>query len=163
MKKTDFRFTYTEFSNTGELSAELAELVIRATEIAQKSYSPYSEFGVGAAVLLGSGEIVTGNNQENSAYPSGMCAERVALYHAVSQNPGAVIKSVAITAFRKGEMTEEPVYPCGACRQVMLEYSHRQKEPVQVIFAGKSRIQIVRDATDLLPLSFNREMLKGGR
>ena len=110
---------------------------------------------MGAAVLLDNGQIVTGSNQENAAYPSGLCAERVAIFYAQSLYPKAKVVSIAITASVNGEQCDTPTYPCGACRQVLSETETRGGAPVKVIIAGKSLLQKVSDISSLLPFTFD--------
>ena len=159
VKQKKISFQYSEFNSENELNSDLKELAISARKIAKKAYSPYSKFKVGAAVLLENGKIITGNNQENSAYPSGICAERVALFYAGAQNPDIPVKAIAIIAFNHQEETEYPVYPCGACRQVIIESQQRSKKPIQLLFMGKKLIHLVENASHLLPLEFDKDSL----
>ena len=154
MIKKQITIEVTEFRSLSELSATDQKLVRKAREIVSQSYSPYSGFSVGAAVLLENGEIITGNNQENAAYPSGICAERTAVYYAGAQYPGVPVLSIAITASSKGRFTNKPASPCGACRQVLLEARNRGGKPLKVILAGEEKIEIISDARDLLPIPF---------
>jgi len=132
-----------------------------AKEMTQKAYAPYSEFFVGAAVLLENGEVITGSNQENGAYPSGLCAERVAVFAASAMFPGIQMKVIAVSAKTTHLKIEEPVSPCGACRQVLLEYEVLQKAPIRVLLAkDDGKILIVEKVHDLLPLSFSGNDLK---
>ncbi|TVR72545.1 MAG: cytidine deaminase [Marinilabiliales bacterium] len=152
--------TVSEYESADELAEKFRELVIRARQIAQSAYIPYSGFGVGAALLLEDGAIITGNNQENAAYPSGNCAERIALYYANSQFPEKSVIALAISGIDKnGERVELPIYPCGACRQVMLETETRFGNKIKLFFDGKSRIQSVGSAREILPLSFDKNAL----
>ncbi len=105
--------------------------------------------------MLDNGEIVTGNNQENAAYPSGICAERTAIFYANAQYPEQSIKTLAVAVFTNGEYAENPVTPCGSCRQVMLETENRYNTPMRVIMTGEKQIYIVNSVKDLLPLSFD--------
>lgn len=159
MKQKKISFQYTEFTSEKELSSELKELANSAKIIAKTAYSPYSKFNVGAAILLENGKIITGSNQENSAYPSGLCAERVALFYANSQYPDIAIKAIAIIAFHNKKELDQPVYPCGACRQVISESQSRQKKPIQVLFLGKKLIHYIENASNLLPLEFDKNSL----
>ena len=145
--------------DSNEISAEDKNLISEAIEITKNAYSPYSNFSVGAALLLENGEIITGTNQENAAYPSGLCAERVALFYANSRFPNAAVKTLAVVAKTPQSIVEEPVPPCGACRQVMVETEMRFKKPMKIILIGKNSIQIMENAKQLLPLSFDKEML----
>lgn len=129
------------------------ELCRKAVEASAKSYSIYSEFAVGAAVLLADGEIISGNNQENAAYPSGICAERTALFYAGATYPEVPVKVIAIAACYKGVPREEFVPPCGACRQVMAEVIKRYGEDFDVIMIGQKESVVIK-ASALLPFSF---------
>jgi len=158
-KKNNF-FNYYSYQNQNELPELYRNLLKEASLAAEKAYAPYSHFYVGAALLLDNGEIVTGNNQENAAYPSGLCAERVALFFANAHYPSAIIKALAITAFYDDKkMVSEPITPCGSCRQVILESQLRQKEPITLILMGKEKIYVIEDASLLLPLNFNKDLL----
>jgi cytidine deaminase len=137
-----------------ELDAVEKKLVDAAKEAAGGAYAPYSHFRVGAAVLLANQEIVAGNNQENVAFPSGLCAERTALFYANSRFPDTAVDAVAVAAFADGDFTDEPVSPCGACRQVILETENRYRHPVKIVLFGKSAVYVVDRITDLLPLAF---------
>jgi len=141
--------------NYEELLSEEKFIVDKAKEATFRAYSPYSKFKVGAAALLMNGEIVTGNNQENVAFPSGLCAERTALFYAHSQYPDEAVKALAIAAYTEGDFLNRPISPCGACRQVMLETEMRFKQPVKIILYGKKEILIVESIKDLLPLAFD--------
>ena len=154
MKERALRIHLAEYEQLDELPELQAKLVTSAIEAAKKAYAPYSAFKVGAAALLRNGEIITGNNQENAAYPSGLCAERVAIFYAGSQYPDIPVDALAITAIREGSIQEEPVSPCGGCRQVLLEKENLGKSPMQVILYGSKRIQVLNRASDLLPLPF---------
>jgi cytidine deaminase len=148
------------FPNRTELPVKEADLLEIAHEAAKHAYAPYSRFKVGAAVLLGNGHIVSGNNQENAVYPSGMCAERVALFYAAAQFPETPIAKIAITAIGHEKSTNQPVPPCGSCRQALLEYEMKFGEPIEIIMAGeKGEVFIAKSAADLLPLSFNSDFL----
>jgi len=138
-----------------ELNKTEKILVNAAKEALKNAYAPYSQFQVGAAILLKNNEIVCGNNQENAAYPSGLCAERTALFYANAKYPDQAVDTIAIAAFTNGAYTEQPITPCGACRQVILEAQNRYKHPVRIILYGEKEIYIVEKITDLLPLSFN--------
>ena len=137
-----------------ELSDSDKQLSGTAKEATKRSYAPYSHFNVGAAVLLEDGTIVAGSNQENAAYPSGLCAERTALFHAGSQYPDKAITTLAIAASNSEGFTELPVTPCGACRQVLLETEMRYKRPIRVLMYGTAFVYEILGTKDLLPLSF---------
>ena len=122
--------------------------------------APYSHFKVGAAILLENGEVVTGNNQENAAYPSGMCAERVAIWSAASKYPKIAVKKVAIAVKSGNKKIDKPVAPCGACRQSLLEYEIKQKAPIEVFFMGEiGNVIKANSLQDLLPFSFDQSFL----
>lgn len=148
-------FKYSEYTSKEELGIENARLIDIAIDAQKSSYSPYSKFRVGAALLLDNGEIIQGSNQENGAYPSGLCAERVALFYAGTKFPGIAIKTIAISASFNGQLTNEPVPPCGACRQVMIESRNIGKKPLKVILVGKEKIYEIEDTTFLLPFNFS--------
>ncbi|MBR0310277.1 MAG: cytidine deaminase [Paludibacteraceae bacterium] len=145
-----------------ELSESDKHLVEVAKRNTQNSYSPYSHFCVGAAALLSDGTIVSGCNQENAAYPSGLCAERTVLFAAGAQHPDQPVEVLAIAAYTDGHYTEDPVSPCGACRQVMLETENRYKHPMRVLLFGANHVYEFRSAESLLPFSFISDDLKGG-
>jgi cytidine deaminase len=146
---------YTEYANLSELSDGDRLLVEQAQQAAKNAYAPYSKFHVGAAVLLKNGEIITGNNQENAAYPSGLCAERVTLFYAMATHPKAEIEAIAITALSENSSLKTPPFPCGACRQVLAEYEYRQKKPVRFILHAQSGKTIVMEGVEnLLPFPF---------
>ena len=144
-----------------ELSESQRALVTIAKEQTERSYCPYSHFHVGAAALLSNGVIVRGANQENAAYPSGLCAERSALFAAGAQYPEQPVEKLAIACFTDGHFTKEPGAPCGACRQVMLETEHRYGGKMEVILFGENETLVFDSAADLLPLIFVSENLKG--
>ena len=145
-----------------ELTEEQRAVVAVAKEQIQRSYCPYSGFHVGAGALLANGEIIRGCNQENAAYPSGLCAERVALFAAGAQYPDQPVLKLAIACFTGGHFTTEPGSPCGACRQVMLETEHRYPgHKMEVLLYGEEATYVFESAADLLPLIFVKENLKG--
>ncbi len=153
MKEVDFTIK-AQACQVDELSAKLQELVSRAKENTQRAYSPYSHFSVGAAVLLADGTIVNGANQENAAYPSGLCAERTAMFYANAEHPAQPVLAIAIACFSNGAFTDLPGAPCGACRQVLLETEHRYQQDMQVILYGEKTTYIFPSAKSLLPYSF---------
>ncbi len=139
-----------------ELDAIERQLVDEARKMTYNSYSPYSRFSVGAAILLSNGEIITGANQENAAYPSGICAERSAAYYAHARYPEAKFRIIAIAARdTSGLFTVNPISPCGACRQALLEYETLAEENVKVILAGSDEIYVLPSVKSLLPLAFS--------
>jgi cytidine deaminase len=137
-----------------ELTEEDKNLIVKSKEALNGAYAPYSNFYVGAAVAC-SGNIVIGSNQENEAYPSGMCAERVALYSTSAQYPMQTISAIAISAYNKATEEDAVAFPCGACRQVLLEYEKRQNSPIRILVCAKNEVYIIESAKSLLPLSFN--------
>jgi len=155
MKTKELKISLEVYDSADEMSAQDSALVARAKEATESAYAPYSRFQVGAAVLLANGEVVTGSNQENGAYPSGLCAERTALFYAGAKFPNVAVKAIAIAAQTGGWFCASAVPPCGACRQVMLESEMRGGQPMRVIMAGEYEIQVVRSVRDLLPLSFD--------
>ena len=155
MERKSVVINYDEFINNEGLSKEDAELLTMAAAAADGAYAPYSGFNVGAAVKLSNGEIVTASNQENAAYPSGLCAERVALFYAHAQYPQEAVVSVAVTAKVNGVICKTPTYPCGACRQVMAESEERGGKKLRIIIGGSDVTQIVTSTESLLPFVFN--------
>ena len=144
-----------------ELSAEDLRLTDVAREATRRSYAPYSHFHVGAAVRLEGGILVTGSNQENVAYPSGLCAERTALFSANSQHPDLPVEALAIAARdAEGVSPRQPVTPCGACRQVMLETESRFGHPMRILLCGAEEVYVTEGVANLLPLSFGEDFLK---
>jgi len=144
-----------------ELTEAQREVLRVAKEQTKHSYCPYSHFHVGAGAELANGVIVPGCNQENAAYPSGLCAERSALFAAGAQYPDQPVKRLAIACFTDGHFTKEPGSPCGACRQVMIETEHRYGEKMEVLLYGEDETYVIESAADLLPLIFVSENLKG--
>lgn len=153
-----FSFKYQVFSSRDEMEREDVELIEAAKRARKNSYAPYSSFNVGAAVRLDDGTIVTGSNQENRAFPSGTCAERTALFAASSSWPDKAITSIAIVGGHKGSITESPVTPCGACRQVMVEMESKGGHKISVILAGENKALKFDSARDLLPFVFDAEL-----
>ena len=148
-------------SHLEDLDSESKYLAHKAKDAANHAYAPYSKFHVGAAVLLADGTIVTGTNQENAAYPSGMCAERVALYAAIAQHPEGKITKIAVVARRKGSKDLVPATSCGPCRQVMLEFEIRQEKSFEVIMQNQEHQWVkALSAESLLPFSFTKVSLE---
>jgi len=138
-----------------ELHPEEKKLIDCAKEACSNAYAPYSQFQVGAAVLLANGEIIAGSNQENVAFPSGLCAERTALFYANSQYPKQAVQSLAVAAYTQDDFIDRPISPCGACRQVILETEIRFQCPIRIFLYGKTEIYCIDGIKDLLPLAFN--------
>lgn len=143
-----------------ECSETEKKLIETAKEATKKAYVPYSEFRVGAAVLLENGEIIAGNNQENAAYPSGLCAERTAVFFANANYPDQRITTIAVAAWHNGQFTSDVITPCGGCRQVLLETENRFKAPMKILMYSNEAVYMIESVKDLLPLSFGDEMLK---
>ena len=155
MTEKDIRISYTEFSSVEELNAEDRELASAAIEAMKGSYAPYSHFNVGAAVRMSNGQIVRGANQENAAFPSGLCAERTAMFAAGAKYPDKDMLSIALAGGVYGRLTAEPATPCGACRQVMAQYQTKAGKPMTVIMIGAARIWKFACVDDILPLIFD--------
>ena len=142
-----------------ELDKAKQKLINKAKEQVEKAYAPYSEFHVGAAVELENGEIFAGSNQENSAYPSGLCAERVAMFYANAQYPEVPVKTLAIAAFTNENFLSTPVTPCGSCRQVLLETEMRFEKDITILLYGTKEIYQIENVRQLLPLCFVKNSL----
>ena len=159
MKKIQHITTVLEYTSIEELDSIYQNLVNKAKEATQSSYSPYSNFKVGAAILLENGEIIQGSNQENSAYPSGLCAERVAMFYANSKYPDVPVKCIAIAGYSNNQFLERPLPPCGSCRQVLLETQERHNTPMKILLYGQKQIFEIENIKQLLPLYFEKDML----
>ncbi|MBR5856473.1 MAG: cytidine deaminase [Bacteroidales bacterium] len=155
MERKELTIGYTQFENIDELPYADKELLQKAIEATAGSYSPYSGFSVGAAVLMDNGEIISAANQENAAYPSGMCAERVTLFYAHSKYPDAKIRALALIACYNGEITPQFTYPCGACRQVLSESQTRSGSPIRIIVGSASKVLVLDSVSALLPFAFD--------
>jgi len=152
--------TNIEIYSFEELDNAKQNLINKAKEQVIKAYAPYSGFQVGAAIELENGEIFAGSNQENSAYPSGLCAERVAMFYANAQYPDVAVKTLAIAAFTNGEFLSDPVTPCGSCRQVLLETEMRFEKDITILLYGTKNIFQLENVKQLLPLCFEKSSLK---
>lgn len=159
MKTTEIIIVVHEFQNIGELPETDQRLLNEARQITALAYAPYSGFHVGAAILLDNGMIITGNNQENSAYPSGLCAERVALFYANANYPDSEVKTIAVSAAKNGILVNEAVKPCGSCRQALAETELRFETPIRIILDGQDSIIVLESVESLLPLSFSKKDL----
>lgn len=146
---------YQELTSVAELDAGDRELFEEAVRITSSSHSPYSGFHVGAALRLENGEILSAANQENEAFPSGLCAERSLLFYTFSKYPDTPVSTIAIAAKRGDRLTDEPTRPCGACIQVMLDAEKRAGRPVKVILGSAGKIEVIGSVRDLIPFSFN--------
>ena len=155
MTNKEIKIAYKEYASLDELSAQDRVLAESAIEAVGSAYAPYSKFNVGAAVRFNDGEIIKGSNQENAAYPSGICAERTALFYASASRPDAPMNALAIAAAHKGELLPDPVTPCGACRQVMSQYQFKSGNPMEIILIGANRIWKFDNVESLLPFIFD--------
>ena len=160
MKELKLDVSFTVYESLAELPADVASLMNQAIAVKQTAYAPYSQFRVGCALELDNGKIILGSNQENAAYPSGLCAERVAIFQAGALYPDAKFVRMAIHAGSDHTVTTSPIPPCGSCRQSIAEYESRQETPVQIYFMGEEG-PIYRSASlaNLLPLTFERKHL----
>ena len=160
MQNKKLEISYQLFQSKDELPTDEAALLASAMEATEAAYAPFSEFRVGCAVLLDSGEIILGNNQENRAYPSGLCAERTALFFIGSQNKGKLIRKIAIRVRSDRKTIQTPAMPCGACRQVLSEHEDRHQQPIRLLLQGETgEILCFASAKDLLPFSFSAKDL----
>lgn len=160
MKKIDVVSSAIVYDNVSELPLDVQKLMSKAVEARNLAYAPYSKFNVGAALLLENNQIVLGNNQESAAYPSGMCAERVAIWKAASEFPNVKVKQLAITASSTQSKVDRPVGPCGACRQTLSEYEINQNEPIEIYFMGEvGKVIKTESLLSLLPFSFDSTYL----
>ncbi len=160
MKEISIITTFTLFDSVTELPDNVFSLMEKAVDIRKKAYAPYSHFRVGVALLLDNNQIVLGSNQENAAYPSGLCAERVAIFSAGALYPEAKIIKMAITATADHNPTLTPIPPCGACRQSISEYEIKQEQPIEIYFMGESGNVYKSDSLkNLLPLMFDKKLL----
>jgi len=155
MTNKEIKIAWREYYGLDELDAQDRDLAQAAIDATALSYAPYSGFNVGAAVLFEDGEIVKGANQENAAYPSGLCAERTALFYASASRPDKAMTAIAIAAGQKGKICDMPATPCGACRQVMAQYQTKSGRPMKVILVGEKLIWSFDKVDDLLPLIFD--------
>jgi len=160
MKEININTQLIVFESLQELFSEDQELMQKAIEIRKKAYAPYSKFKVGAAILLDNGQVVVGSNQENAAYPSGLCAERVAIFHSGAVYPDAKIVKMAITAGSTENITSKPIPPCGACRQSIFEYEFKQDANIEIFFMGETgEVYKSSSIANLLPLTFDKNFL----
>lgn len=160
MKELIFATTVKSYA-FDELPETYRMLVEKAKEMTRKSYSPYSGFSVGAALLLDNGQVLGGTNQENAAYPSGLCAERTVMFYANANYPDTPVVALAVACFTDGHFTEDPGSPCGACRQVLLETEHRFGRDLPVILYGEKQVIVFESARSMLPYCFVSDNLQG--
>jgi cytidine deaminase len=160
MKEITITTTFLEFQNLEELNSKEQEMMQIAIEARKKAYAPYSKFRVGCAIELDNGEVVEGSNQENAAYPSGLCAERVAIFYAGAKFPNAMVKRIFISASPEDRDLEQPIPPCGACRQSIAEYESKQDAPIEIYFMGSVGV-IYKSASikNILPFMFDKDYL----
>ena len=160
MKKITISADLEVYNDETELPQDVQGLMSQAVEAREKSYSPYSQFRVGAAILLENGEVVTGSNQENASYPAGLCAERTAIFYAGAKYPKTKILKMALTARSENHKMEVPTPPCGSCRQAIAEYEVKQDQPIEIFFMGeKGKVVKASSISDLLPLIFDNTYL----
>ena len=155
MTEKQINIKFHEYATLDELSKEDRELAEAAIDAMKGSYAPYSHFNVGAAVRLADGTIVKGANQENAAYPSGLCAERTAMFAASAQHPGVPFESIAVVCSRNGSLMPNPGSPCGACRQVMAQYEREAGKPLRILLGSGGPILAFNGVESLMPLIFN--------
>ena len=159
MEKRKICFSLNVYGELDQLPQQDLLLLKRSREAVKGAYAPYSRFRVGAAVLLETGEIVIGSNQENASFPSGLCAERVAVFQAVARFPGTAIRAIAITVSADGKQVKIPAAPCGNCRQAIYEYEKNQKEPIRLLLEGAEVIYECPSISSILPLGFDGKYL----
>ena len=160
MKEISVTSSFLVYDSIEQLPNDIQDLMQQAVEVRKKAYAPYSQFRVGAALFLDNGKIILGSNQENAAYPSGLCAERVAIFHAGSVYPEAKILKMAITAASDNNQTKAPIPPCGSCRQSIAEYEIKQDTPIEIYFMGEiGAIYQSESLKNLLPLMFDKKFL----
>ena len=160
MKEITITAQFKVFDSTTDLPNDIQDLMAQAVEVRKKAYAPYSKFRVGVAIALDNGKIVLGSNQENAAYPSGLCAERVAIFYAGAVYPEAKILKMAITAASDSNQTTAPIPPCGSCRQSIAEYEVKQETPIEIYFMGEiGLIYKSESLKNLLPFMFEKKLL----
>ena len=160
MKEISITTKFSSYDTLQDLSVEIQNLMQQAISVRKNAYAPYSKFRVGAALLLDNGKVILGSNQENAAYPSGLCAERVAVFQAGAIYPDAKILKMAITAASDTNTTTSPIPPCGACRQSIAEYEFKQEQPIEIYFMGEIGVVYKSDSLkNLLPFMFDKNFL----
>jgi cytidine deaminase len=160
MKDIIISTRFSVFETVSELPKDIQNLMTKAIEVRKNAYAPYSKFKVGAALLLDNGKIVLGSNQENAAYPSGLCAERVAIFQSGAIYPESKILKMAITAASDNNQTTSPIPPCGSCRQSIAEYEIKQESPIEIYFMGEIGSIYKSDSIkNLLPFMFDKKFL----
>ena len=160
MKEITITTQFKVFDSIKDLPNDIQNLMTQAVEVRKNAYAPYSKFRVGVAIVLDNGKIVIGSNQENAAYPSGLCAERVAIFYAGAVYPEAKILKMAITAASDSNQTTAPIPPCGSCRQSIAEYEIKQETPIEIYFMGEiGSIYKSESLKNLLPFMFDKKFL----
>ncbi|MDP3679264.1 MAG: cytidine deaminase [Flavobacterium sp.] len=160
MKEITITTQFKVFDSIQDLPNDIQELMTQAVEVRKNAYAPYSKFRVGVAIILDNGKTVLGSNQENAAYPSGLCAERVAIFYAGAVYPEAKILKMAITAASDSNQTTAPIPPCGSCRQSIAEYEIKQETPIEIYFMGEiGAIYKSESLKNLLPFMFDKKFL----
>lgn len=160
MKDVKIETTLQVFEDYNAIPEDVQKLMQAAIAAREDAYAPYSKFKVGAAILLDNNEVVTGSNQENASYPSGLCAERTAIYYAGAKHPNAKMLKMALTASSQNQITNTPIPPCGACRQAIAEYEIKQNQPIEIYFMGATgKVVKSNSLANLLPLGFDRTFL----
>jgi len=161
MNKEEYRFAFEVYDSIDELAQQDAWLLNEARLVTESAYAPYSNFNVGAVAKLANGEIVAGTNQENASYPVGLCAERVLLASASTLYPNVPVDTIAISYNNNNGESNHPISPCGMCRQSLVEYEERVKQPIRLILSGmEGKVYVIDKTTNLLPLSFGSVDLK---
>ncbi len=155
MTNKEIKISYMEYDSIEQMNPEDRELAQAAINATKHSYAPYSKFNVGAAVMLEDGEIITGSNQENAAYPSGLCAERTAIFYASANRPDKAMTKIAVAAGQEGKLCDSPATPCGACRQVMAQYQTKGGRNMEIILVGGKKIWKFEKVDDILPFIFD--------
>jgi len=160
MKEVNIQSTFYIFNDVKDTPTDVQQLMQEASKARDNAYAPYSKFHVGAAILLDNNEVVTGSNQENASYPSGLCAERTAIYYAGAKFQDAKILKMAIIAGSTKNTTTKPIPPCGACRQAIAEYEIKQESPIEIYFMGETgKVVKSNSLANLLPLLFDKAVL----
>jgi cytidine deaminase len=160
MKQISITTTFIEYQDLDELNVSEKQMMQRAVAARKNAYAPYSKFTVGCAIVLDNGEIIEGSNQENAAYPSGLCAERVAIFYAGANFPNAKILKLFISASPEDRDLELPIPPCGSCRQSIAEYESKQELPIEIYFmGGKGKIYKSDSLKNILPFMFDKNYL----
>ena len=159
MRKKEIQIFVYEYDSVAELSEVDKKLVLAARAASENAYAPYSNFQVGAALILESGEVIKGNNQENADFTDGLCAERVALFYANANYPDTKVLAMAVSAKNANGLLKEPAQPCGSCRQAIVESEARFNHSIRLIMDGANKIMVVESAESLLPFAFKPDAL----